>query len=214
MTEIELNDLPKQFQWNSLSSERFINALSSKDIQELIQDFETQHFISYDKKVVDNVVSRFNDIIETVAKRCLQIGVRKKPRKTSRQNHAWFDKECKIFQKHVKRMSNLKHRNPHNTNIRDNYQNLTKKSKALLRTKQQCHFNDKLNLLSKLQDQTRKVFGIPSKLWKKAAIQKSITRFPLINYMTILVLASLQLKRPNRLWCYKLQYRNYLWPNY
>ena len=61
-------------------------------------------------------------------------------------------------------MSNLKHRNPHNTNIRDNYQNLTKKSKALLRTKQQCHFNDKLNLLSKLQDQTRKVFGTPSKL--------------------------------------------------
>ena len=61
-------------------------------------------------------------------------------------------------------MSNLKHRNPHNTDIRDNYHNLTKKSKALLRTKQQCHFNDKLNLLSKLQDQTRKVFGIPSKL--------------------------------------------------
>ena len=145
MTEIELNDLPKQFQWNSLSSERFINALSSKDIQELIQDFETQHFISYDKKVVDNVVSRFNDIIETVAKCCLQIGVRKKPRKTSRQNHAWFDKECKIFQKHVKRMSNLKHRNLHNTDIWswDNYHNL--KYKALLRTKQQCYFNDKLN---------------------------------------------------------------------
>ena len=51
-------------------------------------------------------------------------------------------------------MSNLKHRNPHNTDIRDNYHNLTKKSKALLRTKQQCYFNDKLNLLSKLQDQT------------------------------------------------------------
>ena len=61
-------------------------------------------------------------------------------------------------------MSNLKHRNPHNTDIRDNYHNLPKKSKALLRTKQQCYFNDKLNLLSKLQDQTRKVFGIPSKL--------------------------------------------------
>ena len=45
-------------------------------------------------------------------------------------------------------MCNLKHRNPHNTNIRDNYHNLTKKSKALLRTKQQCYFNDKLNLLT------------------------------------------------------------------
>ena len=148
MTGIELNDLPKQFQWNFLSSERFINALSSKDIQEMIQDFETEHFISYDKKVVHNVVPRFNNIIETVAKRSLQIGVRKNPRKTPRRNHAWFDKECKIFQKHVKRMSNLKHRNPHNTDIRDNYHNLTKKSKALLRTKQQCYFNDKLNLLT------------------------------------------------------------------
>ena len=58
MTGIELNDLPKQFQWNSLSSERFINALRSKDIQEIIQDFETQHFNSYEKKVVDNVVSQ------------------------------------------------------------------------------------------------------------------------------------------------------------
>ena len=74
MTGIELNHLPKLFQWNALSSERFINVSSSKDIQEMIQDKE--HFISYDKKVVHNVVSRFNDIIETVAKRSLQIGVK------------------------------------------------------------------------------------------------------------------------------------------
>ena len=105
MTGIELNDLPKQFQWNSLSSERFINVWSSKDIQEIIQDFDTEHFISYDKKVVHNVVSRFNDIIETVAKCSLQIGVRKYLRKTSRRNHLWFDKECKIFQKHVRRIT-------------------------------------------------------------------------------------------------------------
>ena len=105
MTGIELNDLPKQFQWNSLSSERFINVWSSKDIQEIIQDFDTEHFNSYDKKVVHNVVSRFNDIIETVAKCSLQIGVRKYLRKTSRRNHLWFDKECKIFQKHVKRIT-------------------------------------------------------------------------------------------------------------
>ena len=74
MTGIELNDVPKLFQWNALSSERFINVSSSKDIQEMIQDKE--HFISYDKRVVHNVVSRFNDIIETVAKRSLQIGVK------------------------------------------------------------------------------------------------------------------------------------------
>ena len=45
-------------------------------------------------------------------------------------------------------MCNLKHRNPHNTDIRDNYHNVTKNSKALLRTKQKCYFNDKLNLLT------------------------------------------------------------------
>ena len=75
MTGIELNYLPKLFQWNALSSERFINVSSSKDIQEMIPDFETEHFIS-DKKVVHNVVSRFKDIIETVVKRSLQIGVK------------------------------------------------------------------------------------------------------------------------------------------
>ena len=48
MTGIELNDLLKRFQWNFLSSERFINVSSLKDIQEMIQD--TEHFISYDKK--------------------------------------------------------------------------------------------------------------------------------------------------------------------
>ena len=48
----------------------------------MIQDKE--HFISYDKKVVHNVVSLFNDIIETVVRRSLQIGGRKNPRKTSR----------------------------------------------------------------------------------------------------------------------------------
>ena len=48
------------------------------------------------------------------------------------------------IQKHVKR----KHGNPHNTDIIDNYHNLTKQYKAILRTKQQCCFNDKLNLLT------------------------------------------------------------------
>ena len=131
-------------------------------------------------------VSRFNDIIETVAKCSLQIGVRKNPRKTSRRNHAWFVRECKIFQKHVKRMSNLKHRNPHKTDIRDNYHNLTRKSKALLRTKQQCYFNDKLNLPT--SGSNPKSFWDTLKTLKKTTIQKSTTRLPLINFMTILIL--------------------------
>ena len=51
------------------------------------------HFISYDKNVVDNVVSRFKDTIQTVAKRSVQIGVHKNPGKTPRRNHALFDKK-------------------------------------------------------------------------------------------------------------------------
>ena len=97
MTGIELNDLPKQFQWNSLSSERFINVSSSKDIKEIIQDKE--HFISYDKKVVHMVVSRFNDINETVAKRSLHIGV-KTLGKHLEEITSGLIKNAKIFQKH------------------------------------------------------------------------------------------------------------------
>ena len=62
----------------------------------------------------------------------------------------------------VKRMSNLKQRNPHNTDIRDNYHNLTKQYKAMNGTKQQCYLNDKLNLLN--SSSIVKSFWIPSKL--------------------------------------------------
>ena len=117
MTGIELNDLPKQFQWNSLSSERFINVSSSKDIKEIIQDKE--HFISYDKKVVHNVVSRFNDINETVAKHSLHIGV-KTLGKHLEEITPGLIKNAKMFQKHVKRMSNLKRRNPHKLYLEQN----------------------------------------------------------------------------------------------
>ena len=52
--------------WKTDSKTKFINALSSPSVQEQIDYFSSEHYTS-----VDDEVSHFNQIINTVAKSCL-----------------------------------------------------------------------------------------------------------------------------------------------
>ncbi|CAB4020255.1 Hypothetical predicted protein, partial [Paramuricea clavata] len=59
----------------------------------------------------------------------------------------WFDKDCRIKRHDLRKLSNLKHRDPTNVKLRKNYHDALKSYKVTLQLKQsECH-NKKMNEL-------------------------------------------------------------------
>ena len=63
-------------------------------------------------------------------------------------NKKWFDKECKLKRHDLRKIANLKRRDPLNHKIREEYHLILSEYKSLLRRKQQNYKNEKLNQLS------------------------------------------------------------------
>ena len=53
------------------------------------------------------------------------------------QTKNWFDNECKVKRKFVRKFSNLKHRDPNNLSIRKQYQSAVKEYKATLQKEEE-----------------------------------------------------------------------------
>ena len=122
----KLFNLPKPFSWNS--------------------DFELTSF-ECDKLGVNKAVTMFNNIIETAAKRSLQI-TRPKNRK-SKISKVWFDNDCKILKKQLKKTASRLHKNPVDISIRSEYHTITKQYKHLLKYKKKMFDNKIVELLIK-----------------------------------------------------------------
>ena len=60
-----------------------------------------------------------------------------------------FDKECRIQRHEVRKLSNLKHRDPANSIIREAWQKKLKEYRTLLKGKQKSFRDEKLDQLSK-----------------------------------------------------------------
>ena len=103
----KLFNLPKPFSWNSDSNDKFISSLQSNQVKSLLTDFELTSF-ECNKLGVNKAVTMFNNIIETAAKASLQI-TRPKNRK-SKTSKVWFDNDCKILRKQLKKTDNRLHK--------------------------------------------------------------------------------------------------------
>ena len=134
----KLFNLPKPFSWNSDSNDKFISSLQSNQVKSLLTDFELTGF-ECNKLGVNKAVTMFNNIIETAVKTSLQI-TRPKNRK-SKISKVWFDNDCKILRKQLKKTSNRLHKNPVDIFIRSEYHTITKQYKHLLKHKKKIFDN-------------------------------------------------------------------------
>ena len=81
-----------KFLWKSESKDKFISALSSIDIQDKLQSFNTVQHSS-----VDDEISQFNQILKSVAKRSLVPS--RKTRKHTKKHKPWYDNTCRQLKK-------------------------------------------------------------------------------------------------------------------
>jgi len=81
---------------------------------------------------VNTSLDAVETILITTAKRCLKIRVVKKRHIKSSSNKKRFDKECRLKRHELRKLANLKHRDPLNITLRQGYHTVLKQYKSVL----------------------------------------------------------------------------------
>ena len=114
-----LKSLPTQFIWDENSSKQFKVAFSFHNCQLLTDKFLNVEFPETESGV-DLVVKKAQAILIEAAKHSLKRKIVKRRRCLSKIiNKKWFNKECKLKRHEVRKLANLKHRDPMNLKIRE-----------------------------------------------------------------------------------------------
>ena len=149
-----LSRLPMQFLWENDSASKFKDVLRSPDLQMLIRDYldDDNSFLD-----VNTRLKKVENMLISAAKRSLKIRkpkLRKKMKPAS--NKKWFDKDCRFKRHEVRKLSNQKHRDPLNENLREKYHIALADYKQLLRRKQTEYHNSKITELEKSAENSDK----------------------------------------------------------
>ena len=81
---------------------------------------------SFDFRNVNTSLDAVENILITTAKLCLKIRVVKKRHIKSSSNKKWSDKECRLKRHELRKLANLKHRDPLNITLREGYHTVLK----------------------------------------------------------------------------------------
>ena len=84
----------KKFLWKADSKDKFLSASSNPNVQRLFDSFNSEHHAS-----VDDEISQFNQIINSVAKSCLATS--RKTSKTTKEKKPWYDHNCRQLKKQL-----------------------------------------------------------------------------------------------------------------
>ena len=111
----------KKFLRKADSKDKFLSALSNSNVQRLFDSFNSEHHAS-----IDDEISQFNQIINSVAKSCLATS--RKTSKTTKEKKPWYDHTCRQLKKQLQQL--VKKINPSSQqSLRQDYFVLKKKYK-------------------------------------------------------------------------------------
>ena len=141
-----LISLPRQFCWENDSYLKFRNALRTEPIQILIREFMERNTEDVNVSLDDAV-----NILTATSKICLKIKTkrsRKRIRITSSKK--WFDRECQLKRHELRKLSNQKHRDPLNSELREKFHKILNDYKKLLDSKRKEFQKEKTLQLDEL----------------------------------------------------------------
>ena len=175
-----LFNLPRQFKWNPDSKEKFISALQSTEVQNMISVFEKENLTQIGD--INKAVDKFTRIIDAAAKKSLQPVLDKKKFVRHRQSQVWFDKDCKNLRKRLRRISNKKQTYPHDEETRQEYLTVKRQYKSMLQHKRQRYQDTQIQELVKTNDPTQ--FWSTLKTMSKSASNTADSNVPVDELLT------------------------------
>ena len=111
----------KKFLWKADSKDKFLNALSNPNVQRLFDSFNSGNHAS-----IDDEISQFNQIINSVAKSYLATS--RKRSKNTKEKKPWYDHTCRQLKKQLQQLAKKINPSSHQS-IRKDYFVLKKKCK-------------------------------------------------------------------------------------
>ena len=175
-----LFNLPRQYKWNPDSKEKFISALQSTEVQNMISVFEKENLTQIGD--INKAVDKFTKIIDAAAKKSLQPVLDKKKFVRHRQSQVWFDKDCKNLRKRLRRISNKKQTYPHDEETRQEYLTVKRQYKSMLQHKRQRYQDTQIQELVKTNDPTQ--FWSTLKTMSKSASNTADSNVPVDELLT------------------------------
>ena len=141
-----LTSLPRQSYWESDPYLKFRNTLRMESIQILIREYIERHTEDVNVSVEDAV-----NILTATSKICLKIKTKKsRKRVKATSNKKWFDRECRLKRHELRRVSNQKHRDPFNSELREKFHKTLTDYKKLLDSKRKAFQTEKSLKLDEL----------------------------------------------------------------
>uniref|UniRef100_A0A671YR74 ribonuclease H n=1 Tax=Sparus aurata TaxID=8175 RepID=A0A671YR74_SPAAU len=116
----------------------------SEDIQSLLDSFLVQSY-PQNTEGVELCLVNINHVFHHLASLSNLKCKTKQPKKMNRER--WFDSDCKTIRKTLRKVSNLKHRNPDSQELCLSYCETLKQYKNTLRTKKEQYLQNQLQLI-------------------------------------------------------------------
>ncbi len=128
--------LQQSYKWTKHSKENYQRAIESQTIKLLLDKFIMNTY-PQNKVGINLALKDIADIFHQSASMCnLKKSSKRKPNNT---NEKWFDDECKRIRTTVRNLSNKKHRDPDNQELRLQYHEALKVYKQTLKAKKEEH---------------------------------------------------------------------------
>lgn len=152
----KLYNINQSFRWAPNSAEAFIETLNSNEMMNSIQFFNNSQYQN-NKDGVNSATQNINCIFQKAASKAnlrkpKQCNIRSKNQNVSDK---WFDNECKTIRKHLRQMSNKKHKQQNNPELRYEYFETLKQYKQTLKCKKLNYTNKTLDEIENAIDQNQ-----------------------------------------------------------
>ena len=145
--QIETFNLPKQFRWDNNSKQNSFNTLNSDEFQSRLILFEETYFV-FTSEGTDLATAQFTELLNEISLRSLK--ALNCPKNThKKRSKKWFDKECFVMRRALTELSNKKHKNPYDENLRQEYHKARKNFKKLIKLKKTGLPNSEIDNLVK-----------------------------------------------------------------
>ena len=140
----KLFNINKSYRWAENSTDEYQKAIGNPEIQTLLDTFLDNTYV-HSKEGINIAVEHINHIFMQTAKKSQLKQAKNKPKNPKDDN--WFDKECKEIRQKLRMLSNQKHREPGNIDVRLLYCDTLKQYKRTLRIKKTQYTQKQLTLI-------------------------------------------------------------------
>ena len=140
----KLYNIRNSYRWDQNSTEQYQKAIDTPKIQTLLDNFLDCKY-SHSKESLNLAVNNINNIFRQTAKEA-QLKLNKNKPKTV-TDKKWFDTDCKMIRNNIRTLSNQKHRDPQNADLRFRYYETLKLYKRTLRLKKQQYNKQQLTII-------------------------------------------------------------------